>query len=151
MDKVCFHFYFSLKDLVGFIFCLGFLGIMVLYSPNLFGHRDNYSHADPLLTPSHIQPEWYFLPYYAILRAIPNKFVGVLGMLRAITVLFFLPCTHGSLVRSSAFRPLNKYMFWRFIGIFLLLSWLGAQTAERPYNVVAQILSVFYFVFLFVI
>lgn len=123
LDKVPFHPYFTLKDVVGFTTVLLAFTLVVGYAPDFLGHPDNYAGADPLVTPSHIVPEWYFLPFYAILRAVPDKLLGVLCMAGSLAVLFILPvCSRRpGLRRSAIFFPLRKAMFWIFAGNFVLL------------------------------
>lgn len=147
-DKITFHVYYTYKDLFGMFVFLMFWAIILFYYPAIFGHSPE---ADPLVTPAHIQPEWYFLPFYAILRAIPNKLLGVVAMVCAIFVLFLLPFIHTSIIRSSSFRPFSKKAFWFFSANFILLAWLGGQPAEVPYNIIAQIGTFFYFLYFLVL
>jgi len=145
VDKVPFHPYFTYKDLFGFfIFLIIFISLVFFY-PDLLGHADNYIPANPLVTPPHIVPEWYFLPFYAILRSIPNKLGGVIAMVGAILILLILPYVHISNTRSSSFRPFNKILFWFFVVDVLLLGWIGGQPVEDPYVFVGQIATIFYF------
>ena len=145
MDKVPFHPYFTYKDLYGFFIFLIFFSFFVYFNPNVLGHSDNYIPANPLVTPSHIVPEWYFLPFYAILRSIPNKLGGVLAMIGAILILLLLPLLHTNHIRSSSFRPLQKKLFWFFVADVILLGWLGGQVVEDPYVFVGQMATIFYF------
>jgi ubiquinol-cytochrome c reductase cytochrome b/c1 subunit len=117
----------------------------VSYIPNYLGHADNYIPADPAVTPTHIVPEWYFLPFYAILRAVPDKLFGVLLMFGSIAVLAFLPWLDTSRIRSAAYRPLFRQFFWVFAIVCVLLGWLGAKPAEGGYTLAAQILTAYYF------
>jgi len=133
------------------IFFFLFLIFLVFYSPNLLGHPDNYIPANPLVTPAHIQPEWYFLPFYAILRAIPSKIGGVIAMFMALLILFILPWIDFSYTRSSSFRPFIKLFFWFFIFNFLLLLWIGAQPVEQPFISIALFSTIFYFSFFFIL
>lgn len=147
MDKVPLHPYFSYKDYFGFaIFGIAFSFIVFFY-PNLLGHSDNYIPANPLVTPEHIVPEWYLLPFYAILRSIPDKLGGVIAMLGAILILLILPFFHVSLVRSSYFRPLWKILFWVFAANFVLLGWIGGNPVEYPFVTIGQVLTAAYFMY----
>jgi ubiquinol-cytochrome c reductase cytochrome b subunit len=147
VDKVPFYPYFFVKDLFAF-FCLLFIfGGLVYYSPNTLGHPVNYIPADPIHTPAHIVPEWYFLPFYAILRSIPNKIGGVLAMLFAILILFVLPIVNTSEIRSTTFRPFFKIFLWLLIGDFLFLGWVGQKAVRDTFIFVGQIGTVYYFIF----
>ena len=151
IDKVPFHPYYSIKDLFGYcIFGLVFI-IFVYFFPNHLGHSDNYIPANPLVTPAHIQPEWYFLFAYAILRAIPNKLLGVIALFASLLVLLVLPHVHTSLVRSTQFRPIAKVWYWIFIGNFILLTWIGGLPVESPYIEIGQACAVLYFAYFLVI
>ena len=151
-DKVSFYPYFYFKDLVGWVAFAIFFSVFVYYYPNLLGHPDNYIPANPMSTPAHIVPEWYFLPVYAILRSIPNKIGGVLAIALVFICLLLLPFINTSQVRSSAFRPLHKKFFWIFAADCLLLGWIGALPVEDPYVTIGQIASVvFYMYFLIII
>ena len=151
IDKVPFHPYFTYKDLVAWIIFLMFFAYFVFFNPNVLGHPDNYIPANPLVTPAHIVPEWYFLPFYAILRSIPNKLGGVIAMVGAILVLLVLPFVHTSYIRSSSFRPIQKKIFWFFIADVLILGWIGGQPVEDPYVLVGQIGTIFYFSYFLII
>ena len=144
-DKVPFHSYYSFKDLVGFIALISMLSFLALFRPQLLTDPENFIPANPLVTPVHIQPEWYFLFAYAILRSIPNKLGGVIGLVASIAVLFLLPLTHSGKSRSLAFYPLNQVLFWTFIGIFFILTWIGACPVEAPYEQIGQVFTVLYF------
>lgn len=147
MDKVPLHPYFSYKDYFGFaIFGIAF-SFVVFFYPNVLGHSDNYIPANPLVTPEHIVPEWYLLPFYAILRSIPDKLGGVIAMLGAILILLILPFFHVSLVRSSYFRPLWKILFWVFAANFVLLGWIGGNPVEYPFVTIGQVLTAAYFMY----
>jgi len=122
-----------------------FFVVLVHFYPNLLGHSDNYVPANSLVTPTHIVPEWYFLPFYAILRAIPNKLGGVVAMLGAILVLFVIPFVDRSPIRSPRFRPIFNFFFWLFAANFFLLGFLGGHPAEEPYILASRLSSVFYF------
>jgi quinol-cytochrome oxidoreductase complex cytochrome b subunit len=144
---VPFHPYYTIKDgfaLVAFIFLFA---AVVFYAPNYLGHPDNYVPANPLQTPPHIVPEWYFLPFYAILRAIPNKLLGVIALLSSISVLFFVPWLDTSRVRSTSYRPIYKWFFWVFAVTCVALGYLGSQQPEGVYLVLGRIFTVYYFAF----
>nr|BAF76633.1 cytochrome b apoenzyme [Asymmetron lucayanum] len=145
VDKVPFHTYFSYKDIVGFVVLLAGLVMVALFSPNLLTDPENYIPANPLVTPVHIQPEWYFLFAYAILRSIPNKLGGVVALAMSILVLFFLPMLHLSQQTSHNFRPLSQILFWLTVINVLLLTWLGGQPVEYPYITLGQVSSFLYF------
>nr|ALO76817.1 cytochrome b [Agrilus biguttatus] len=147
IDKIPFHPYFSFKDLVGFIVTLCFLVMITLANPYLLGDPENFTPANPLVTPVHIQPEWYFLFAYAILRSIPNKLGGVLALVLSIAILLILPMTNKSMMMSNQFYPINKMMFWMFVANTLLLTWIGARPVEDPYILTGQILTVTYFLY----
>jgi len=147
-DKISFYPYFYVKDLFSFLCFVFFFSIILFYYPNLLGHPDNYIMANAMSTPAHIVPEWYFLPFYAILRSIPDKLGGVAAMGGAIVVLLFLPFLNTSEIRSAAFRPLFRKFFWLFFVNFLLLGWIGQEVVEAPYIFIGQIGTVFYFFFL---
>jgi ubiquinol-cytochrome c reductase cytochrome b subunit len=149
-DKISFYPYFYVKDLFSLMCFLAFFSIILFYFPNLLGHPDNYIPANPMKTPAHIVPEWYFLPFYAILRAIPSKVGGVLAMGGAIAILLLLPFINTSEVRSSAFRPIYIHIFWLFFFNFLLLGWLGQAPIEDPFIILGQLGTVFYFLVLLV-
>lgn len=151
VDKLPFHPYYTYKDLVGvLIFLLIFFGF-VFYEPNLLGHPDNYIPANPLVTPQSIVPEWYFLPFYAILRAIPSKLGGVLAMFLAILILFILPFVETSKVRGNGFRPIMKIFYWLFVVNFFLLMYCGGQHAEEPFITISRICTFYYFFYFVVI
>jgi ubiquinol-cytochrome c reductase cytochrome b subunit len=146
-DTIPFHPYYTVKDFFGFgVFFIIFAGF-VFFAPNYLGHPDNYIEANPMVTPAHIVPEWYFLPFYAILRAIPDKLGGVIFMFASILILFVLPWLDRSKVKSGAFRPLFKPFFWLFVVNAIFLGWLGAKPAEGTYIVLAQISTFYYFAY----
>nr|YP_010241123.1 cytochrome b [Anneissia intermedia]QTH78853.1 cytochrome b [Anneissia intermedia] len=149
-DKVPFHIYYTIKDFLWFLIILTFLGFVALFFPTILNDPDNFVFANPLVTPVHIQPEWYFLFAYAILRSIPNKLGGVLALISAIGVLFFVPFLHISNQQSKIFCPISQVVFWCLVSCFFILTWLGGQPVESPYIELGQIASVFYFsIFLF--
>nr|YP_010312085.1 cytochrome b [Creophilus maxillosus]ULF02571.1 cytochrome b [Creophilus maxillosus]UWM92610.1 cytochrome b [Creophilus maxillosus] len=147
IDKIPFHPYFSFKDLFGFIMLLFILTTLTLTNPYLLGDPDNFIPANPLVTPVHIQPEWYFLFAYAILRSIPNKLGGVIALVMSIAILLFLPFINKSKIQSTQFYPINKIMFWSLLTIVILLTWIGARPVEAPYILTGQILTVLYFLY----
>nr|CAT10130.1 cytochrome b [Testudo horsfieldii]CAT10136.1 cytochrome b [Testudo horsfieldii]CAT10138.1 cytochrome b [Testudo horsfieldii]CAT10139.1 cytochrome b [Testudo horsfieldii] len=149
-DKIPFHPYFSYKDLLGLILMLTTLLTLTLFSPNLLGDPDNFTPANPLSTPPHIKPEWYFLFAYAILRSIPNKLGGVLALLFSILVLFLMPTLHTSKQRSTMFRPLSQTLFWCLTANLLLLTWIGNQPVEDPFITIGQVASASYFMILLI-
>nr|YP_010533962.1 cytochrome b [Condylostylus luteicoxa]UXX49976.1 cytochrome b [Condylostylus luteicoxa] len=146
-DKIPFHPYFTFKDIVGFIIMMAILVILTLINPYLLGDPDNFIPANPLVTPVHIQPEWYFLWAYAILRSIPNKLGGVIALVVAIAILFILPFTHMSKFRGIQFYPINQNLFWIMVIAVFLLTWIGARPVESPYVLVGQLLTVIYFAY----
>lgn len=145
-DRIRFHPYYTSKDLVGFIILTFLLGLLVFYSPNYLGHPDNSIPANPLVTPHSIVPEWYFLPFYAILRAIPSKIGGVIAMFSALLIL--LPLAFGGAnIRSNRYRPLLQLLFSLFIFNFLFLLWVGARPIAQPYILLGQLSTLFYFLY----
>ena len=145
LDKVPFHVYYTSKDWYGIVAFAVFFCSLVYLAPNLLGDPENFIQANPLVTPVHIQPEWYFLFAYAILRSIPNKLGGVVAMFASLLILFLLPWLHSSRFRGLTFRPLGRIAFWFLIADFLLLTWIGSQPVEDPFILVGQLASVFYF------
>ena len=151
VDKVPFYPYFVLKDLYALSIYFIVFGFLVYFYPNLLGHPDNYIPADPLHTPAHIVPEWYFLPFYAILRSIPNKLGGVLAMFGSLLILFLIPFINTSEVRSTTFRPLFKIFYWLLVADFLILGWVGQKPVTDQYVFTGQVATVFYFAFFLVL
>ena len=145
IDKIPFHPYFTIKDLVGFLIIIIILVILTLRNPYLLGDPDNFIPANPLVTPVHIQPEWYFLFAYAILRSIPNKLGGVMALVISIAILYVIPFTNKKKFSSIQFYPINKFLFWLFTINVLLLTWIGARPVEDPYIITGQILTISYF------
>ncbi len=144
-DSIPFHPFYTIKDLFGLSFALTIFFAVVFFAPDFLGHPDNYIPADPLKTPAHIVPEWYFLPFYAILRAIPDKLGGVIAMFSAIFVLFLLPWLDTSKVRSATFRPIYKILFWIFLIDAIVLGWVGSKPAEGVYIIISRIATFYYF------
>nr|QHR83542.1 cytochrome b [Coleonyx variegatus]QHR83550.1 cytochrome b [Coleonyx variegatus sonoriensis]QHR83556.1 cytochrome b [Coleonyx variegatus]QHR83562.1 cytochrome b [Coleonyx variegatus] len=150
-DKVPFHPYFSYKDLLGASLLIMSLLLLSMFSPNMLGDPENFTPANPLVTPPHIKPEWYFLFAYAILRSIPNKLGGVLALLFSIMILFIFPLLHTAKQRSHIFRPLSQALFWTFIANILILTWIGGQPVEDPYIIIGQLSSITYFILILLI
>jgi ubiquinol-cytochrome c reductase cytochrome b subunit len=144
-DTVSFHPYYTIKDFFGLTIFLLLFAWLVFFVPNYLGHPDNYIPANPLQTPAHIVPEWYFLPFYAILRAIPDKLFGVIAMFSSIAIFVFAPWLDTSRVRSATFRPIYRQFFWIFVIACIGLGYLGSQPAEGGYVIAARILTVYYF------
>nr|YP_010335502.1 apocytochrome b [Pleurotus giganteus]UNH92433.1 apocytochrome b [Pleurotus giganteus] len=150
-DRFAMHPYFIFKDLVTFFAFFLVLSIIVFYYPNLLGHSDNYIPADPMVTPASIVPEWYLLPFYAILRSIPNKLLGVLAMFGSLLILLILPITDVSRIRGNQFRPAMKLAFWFFVVDFIILFWIGSQHPNTPYVEIGQLATAFYFAWFLII
>jgi len=151
IDKLPFHPYFTSKDLVGFAIFGIIFSYFIFFQPNLLGHPDNFIPANPLVTPAHIVPEWYFLPFYGILRSIPNKLMGVILMFISIVILYLLPFLPVSIVRSSTFRPIWTPFMWLFFFNFLLLGWIGSKPAEDPFIIIGTISTIYYFASILII
>ena len=147
-DIVQFTPYFSVKDLYGVVIFWIFFSTFLFYAPNLLGHTDNYIKANPMVTPTHIVPEWYFLPFYAILRSVPSKGGGVILLLAAILILLVLPFYSTSKIRSSSFRTIHKIGFWFFFADCLILGWIGGKSIETPFYEIGQLSTFFYFFYL---
>jgi ubiquinol-cytochrome c reductase cytochrome b subunit len=148
VETIPFYPYFYVKDLFAFFIFLIIFSLFVFFAPNALGHSDNYILANSLVTPPHIVPEWYFLPFYAILRSIPDKLGGVVAMVSAILVLILLPYINTSLVRSSKFRPLFSLMYWFLVADFILLGWIGQKPVEDPYIGIGLFCTILYFLIL---
>ena len=150
-DTVPFHPYIVIKDLFALLIFLIIFAFFVFYSPNILGHSDNYIEANPLVTPAHIVPEWYLLPFYAILRSVPDKLLGVIAMFAAIFVLVILPWLDTSKVRSALFRPIYKQLYWFLVADVLILGYMGAMPAEGVYLLIARVATAYYFIHFLVI
>jgi quinol-cytochrome oxidoreductase complex cytochrome b subunit len=150
-DTLPFHPYFTVKDGFALVCFMIFYAWFVFYVPNYLGHSDNYIEANPLVTPAHIVPEWYYLPFYAILRSIPSKLGGVTAMFGAIAIFAFLPWLDTSKVKSAAYRPIYRLFFWVFVACALLLGYIGAQPPEGGYVLAGRLLTAYYFIHFLVI
>jgi ubiquinol-cytochrome c reductase cytochrome b subunit len=150
-DTLPFHPYYTIKDSVGMVVYLAVFAFLVFFMPNYLGHVDNYVPANPLSTPAHIVPEWYFLPFYAILRAVPDKLGGVLLMFGSIAILFVLPWLDTSKVRSMRFRPLARIALYIWTINFFVLTYVGGKPAEQPYVLISQIATTIYFAYFLVV
>ena len=151
VDKINFYPYFYYKDLLGVLIFFSIFSFFVLYAPNVLGHPDNYIEADPMVTPAHIVPEWYFLPFYAILRSIPDKLGGVIAMGLALVCLMLMPLFTTSEVRSSFFKPIQRKLFWFIFADYIILGWIGQKPVEDPYIGIGQIAAIFYFAYFIIL
>ena len=147
VDKISMYPYFIIKDILGLVLFILFFSIFIYFYPNTLGHPDNYIEANPMVTPAHIVPEWYFLPFYAILRSIPHKLGGVIAMISAILILAILPWVHSTEIRSSRFRPLYRLFYYSIVFCCLILGWIGGMPVEEPYVLIGQIASIYYFLY----
>nr|YP_009740639.1 cytochrome b [Bryodemella holdereri holdereri]QID03601.1 cytochrome b [Bryodemella holdereri holdereri] len=145
IDKIPFHPYFTYKDSITFIITIMILMMLCLINPYMLGDPDNFMPANPLVTPIHIQPEWYFLFAYAILRSIPNKLGGVIALLLSISILMIMPFYNKTKFRGIQFYPINQIMFWIMMIVVCLLTWIGKRPVEEPYIMTGQILTIIYF------
>nr|YP_009502804.1 cytochrome b [Idiurus macrotis]Q8W9J6.1 RecName: Full=Cytochrome b; AltName: Full=Complex III subunit 3; AltName: Full=Complex III subunit III; AltName: Full=Cytochrome b-c1 complex subunit 3; AltName: Full=Ubiquinol-cytochrome-c reductase complex cytochrome b subunit [Idiurus macrotis]ASM91475.1 cytochrome b [Idiurus macrotis]CAC80520.1 cytochrome b [Idiurus macrotis] len=150
-DKIPFHPYFTIKDILGGMLLIMLLMLLVLFFPDILGDPDNYIPANPLITPPHIKPEWYFLFAYAILRSIPNKLGGVIALIMSILILAIIPTIHNSKQRSLTFRPIGQIAFWSLIADLATLTWIGGQPIEHPFMMIGQLASTIYFLILLVL
>lgn len=151
VDKISMYPYFIIKDFLGTAIFVLVFALFVYFYPNILGHPDNYIEANPMVTPAHIVPEWYFLPFYAILRSIPHKLGGVLAMVSAIIILALLPWFHSTEIRSSRFRPLYRFYYFTIVSCCLLLGWVGGMPVEEPYVIIGQLASMYYFFYFIVL
>ena len=151
LDRISFLPYFYVKDFLGACFFALLFSFFVIYAPNYMGHPDNYIEANPMVTPAHIVPEWYFLPFYAILRTIPDKLGGVVLMVFAIIILLFLPNLDSSFIRSNFFKPFHIIVFWFFVSDSILLGWVGQEVVETPFIELAKIITPFYFIYFLIL
>lgn len=151
VDRIPFHSYYVFKDMITVFVFLFFFCLFVFFSPNSMGHPDNYIPANPMVTPPSIVPEWYLLPFYAILRSIPDKLGGVIAMFGALLILLILPITDRSIIRGNTFKVLSKFAYWSFVFNFFLLFIIGQEHVEVPFILVGQIATVFYFSYFLVI
>nr|AAW82810.1 cytochrome b [Myoictis melas] len=150
-DKIPFHPYYTIKDALGLTFLFLVLLLLALFSPDMLGDPDNFSPANPLNTPPHIKPEWYFLFAYAILRSIPNKLGGVIALLASILILLIMPLLHTANQRSMMFRPISQTLFWILAADLITLTWVGGQPVEQPFIIIGQLASMLYFLLLLVL
>nr|ACY36511.1 cytochrome b [Crocidura palawanensis]ACY36512.1 cytochrome b [Crocidura palawanensis]ACY36514.1 cytochrome b [Crocidura palawanensis] len=150
-DKIPFHPYYTIKDILGALIMITTLSSLVLFTPDMLGDPDNYIPANPLNTPPHIKPEWYFLFAYAILRSIPNKLGGVMALVLSIAILMIIPLLHTAKQRSMMFRPMSQCMFWILVTDLATLTWIGGQPVEHPFVVIGQLASMTYFLLILLI
>lgn len=145
--KIPFNPYYSIKDIIGFIIILSLFLILCLINPYILGDPENFNKANSIITPIHIQPEWYFLFAYAILRSIPNKLGGVIALLISILILYILPFNTNYKIKGFKFYYFNQFLFWIFLNLFIILTWIGARPVEDPYVFIGQISSIIYFIY----
>nr|ATD52984.1 cytochrome b [Exitianus sp. EMHAU-2015-Zz05232005] len=145
IDKIPFHPFFSIKDLMGFMLTITSLMMLTMYNPYLLSDPDNFTPANPMVTPVHIQPEWYFLFAYAILRSIPNKLGGVMALFLSIIILAVMPFSMKSKFKGIQFYPISQFNFWMFVVTVILLTWIGARPVEYPYTQTGLFMTILYF------
>jgi len=150
INKIIFFPYFIIKDLIGYIIILIVLIIIITFNPFILRDRDNFILANPIITPEHIQPEWYFLFAYAILRSIPRKLGGVIALLISILILFFLPILNLRKIKRNQFYFIRKFIFWMLFFNIIILTWIGIKPVDNPYIFIGQILSIIYFIIYFI-
>nr|ALO70617.1 cytochrome b [Halyzia sedecimguttata] len=150
LDKIPFHPYFSFKDILGFLMMIFFMMNIIIVNPYMLSDPDNFIPANPLSTPVHIQPEWYFLFAYAILRSIPNKLGGVIALVMSIAILYFIPFINKKMMKNNSFYPMNKTLFWMFTMFILILTWIGAKPVEEPFILTSQLFTILYFLYFFI-
>nr|AAO66215.1 cytochrome b [Langaha madagascariensis] len=148
-DKIPFHPYHTYKDMLMLTIMITLLFTIMSFTPDIFNDPENFSKANPMVTPQHIKPEWYFLFAYGILRSIPNKLGGTLALLMSVTILITMPFTHTSYTRSMTFRPMAQLMFWTLIATFITITWTATKPVEPPFIIIGQITSTMYFMFFF--
>jgi len=146
-DRVPFHIYYSIKDILGYSIALSLFIVIILFLPRLLADPENFIMANPLVTPIHIKPEWYFLWVYAILRSIPNKLGGVVALFSALLILFILPITMINNKTGMIFYPINQLMFWLLVSSWAILTWIGGRPVEDPFILIGQLFTVGYFIF----
>jgi ubiquinol-cytochrome c reductase cytochrome b subunit len=151
IDSISFFPYFIIKDLFGLLIFFLPLVYLLAFNPNLLGHPDNYIPANPLVTPAHIVPEWYFLPFYAILRSVPDKLFGVIALVSAILILLLIPFINKCELRSNTFRPISKLFFWIFLLNSFILGWIGSKPAEPPFVQIGQMATITYFLYFIIL
>jgi ubiquinol-cytochrome c reductase cytochrome b subunit len=151
VDSISFFPYFIIKDLFGLLIFFLPLVYLLAFNPNLLGHPDNYIPANPLVTPAHIVPEWYFLPFYAILRSVPDKLFGVIALVSAILILLLIPFINKCELRSNTFRPISKLFFWIFLLNSFILGWIGSKPAEPPFVQIGQMATITYFLYFIIL
>uniref|UniRef100_A0AB38ZLC7 Cytochrome b n=1 Tax=Latuspina sp. TaxID=3138292 RepID=A0AB38ZLC7_9HYME len=147
MYKIPFHVYFTIKDIQGFLFMFIILMTLCSFNPYILGDPENFNMANPMITPIHIQPEWYFLFAYAILRSIPNKLGGVVALLLSVMIIMILPLYNMNKFQSSSYYPINQITFWMFVNILIMLTWIGMKPIEFPFMLIGQVLTILYFLY----